>query len=163
MTDCLINIYHQQILKISCKNHYNAASIFTRENVDIMTVYQSSIFEPLPKHSRYLAFAQKRDSDQSILKALLANLTIENMVVGLGHGLMSKLNLEIPGMKEMPEFKCRDEPLPRQPNDLRIWLKGDNPGDLLHRSQQLIERLSNCLVLDTCSDGFLYSDGRDLT
>jgi putative iron-dependent peroxidase len=128
-----------------------------------MTVYQTSIFEPLPNHSRYLTFELSKGSDRSTIKTLLSSLTINDMVVGLGPELMGSLDLEIPGMKEMPEFICRDETLPRQTNNLWIWLKGDNPGDLLHRSQQIVDSLSNCFALTSCNDGFFYSDGRDLT
>jgi porphyrinogen peroxidase len=128
-----------------------------------MTVFQTSIFEPLPTHSRYLTFRRSNNSVRSELANLLVSLSVENMVVGLGQNLLQMMGIRVPGMKEMPEFKFHNTVLPFQSNDLWIWLRSDNPGNLFHRSRHLVEQLSKCFTLKSCNDGFLYSDGRDLT
>jgi putative iron-dependent peroxidase len=53
--------------------------------------------------------------------------------------------------------------VPATPMALWIWLRGDDRGELLHRSRRLEQALAPAFRLDDNRDAFLHAGGRDLS
>jgi putative iron-dependent peroxidase len=117
----------------------------------------------IPAQARYLNFNQSEQSNAENVIQSIESLQIDNTVVGLGQSLLDKLNKKVPGMKSMPAMAAPNIDIPSISEDLWIWIGGDDRGELLHRSRQLIKQLAPAFTLSGITDAFRYVDERDLT
>jgi putative iron-dependent peroxidase len=84
-------------------------------------------------------------------------------VVGLGHSLISALGVKIAGFREFPVLDGRGVSVLSTPCALWCWLRGEDRGELLHRSRQWVRDFSDVFTLGTVVDAFRFDGGRDLT
>lgn len=149
-------------------------------NEKITDVVQSGILADETKLARYLEFSINSEATiVSALQALVADADVTganetdtevgNMVVGLGQSLVETLQKEIPGLSVMPSHKSSPMPaeaevtIPSTPVALWCWLRGDDRGELFHRSTQVQKLLSPGFILSNVIDSFQYDKNRDLS
>lgn len=129
-----------------------------------MTSYQQGILAPVPPASRYLTFQAKHQGDiQSALRALSELADGEQLVVGIGKALLLQLAVTQPALPNFPSYTHAGIQIPSTPADLWCWLRGDERGELLLRSQSLIDDLAQGFECVSIIDGFCHQQGRDLT
>ena len=129
-----------------------------------MNNYQTGILSPIPKQARYLVFSIL---EHDMLSTCLAELTQftdgKHTVVGLGLSLISALDGEIPGLHVFPSLANQGIEIPSTPAALWCWLRGNERGELYHRTKQLEDVLAPAFRLDDIIDAFEYKDSRDLS
>lgn len=131
---------------------------------------QAAILLPPPPAARYLEFDARpgltRAKATDALGALHhPDLKIDGTaaVVGLGSSLTALLGLEIAGLVEFPRLEGSVVHLPATPHSLWIWLRGEDRGELLHRSRAIVAALADAFTLVGSTDAFTYDGSRDLT
>lgn len=131
-----------------------------------MPTTQAGILLPVPKLARYLSFALGEISPGSAGEALRALRELadgEQTVVGIGQALASALGATIPGLKRFPPINAPGLALASAPEALWVWLRGDDRGELLHRSRRITTALSPAFAPYEILDAFKYAEGRDLS
>ena len=125
---------------------------------------QPGILAPLPSHARYLTFSL---GDARQIKTALAALREladgEHTVVGVGQTLADVLGVHIDGLKSCPPTTAPGLSIEIAPEVLWLWLRGDDRGELLHRSRRITGALSPAFVLHDIVDAFKHGEGRDLS
>ena len=125
---------------------------------------QPGILDLIPQHAKYLFYDQEPDGNAVNCLRRLADIADGGeIVVGLGQSLTLKLGVEIPGLRCFPAQSQADIDIPSTPAALMCWLRGDDPGDLLHRSRHVNALLGEGFVPSDCIDAFKYGMGQDLT
>ncbi len=126
---------------------------------------QSGILGPVPKQARYLMFSFESDVADAIeaLAPLLDVVDGENTIVGFGPSLIAALNSQIPGLRPFPSMVGPGFDIPSTQYSLWFWLRGDDRGELHHRSREIEHALSMDFHLKEVLDGFMHHDSRDLT
>lgn len=125
---------------------------------------QAGILKEVPSQARYLSFALKdKEHFMTNLEAVLNEVNGDDTVMGIGRSLVTALGRDIPGLGVFPHHSSAGVDVPSTPAALWFWLRGDDRGELLHRSR----RINRCLVpafqADTPVDAFKYKTGHDLT
>ncbi len=129
-----------------------------------MRTFQPGILAPVPKHARYLVFSLEPDADpRSALKALSDVMDSDKMVVGVGQSLVSALGSKITRLRTFPVQVGAGFEVPSTPSALWCWLRGEDRGELLHRSRLIEQTLMPDFMLDDVLDAFMYGASRDLT
>lgn len=129
-----------------------------------MKHYQSGIMDAVPLHGRHLFFNITPDAAPAPAMTALARMTDgRTTVVGLGRSLVLALGHDIPGLTVFPQYAGAGLDVPSTPSALWCWLRGDDRGELVHRTRQLEQILSPSLQLSQAVDVFKYKTGLDLT
>ena len=129
-----------------------------------MNSAQTGILLPPPNHARYLSFSLgNRSSLAERLLALRDWADGEKTVIGFGQSLIGALDAVIPGMKSFPLLTAPGLKINPAPEALWVWLRGDDRGEILHRSRRIAQSLSPAFVLQENWDAFKYAEGRDLS
>ena len=120
--------------------------------------------DDIPSLARYQYFHLKPGQNPlQPLKALAEIAVEQDIVVGLGVSLLSSLGVTIPGMHKMPEFEGKGIDTPSTPFALMCWIRGEDRGDLLHKSRLVRQTLEPAFIIEQVTDAFRYEVGRDLT
>ena len=129
-----------------------------------MTTPQVGILAPLPNHARYLTFTLGETPKIAAALAALRELADgENTVVGVGQRLADALGVRLDGLKSCPPTTAPGLSIELAPEVLWLWLRGDDRGELLHRSRKITGALSPAFVLNDIVDAFKHAEGRDLS
>jgi putative iron-dependent peroxidase len=129
-----------------------------------MSNIQSGILAPVPAFARYMVFSLRPDSEPRPVLGQLAGLADgDETVVGVGHSLVEYLQCELPGLRTFPTQVGPGIEVPSTPGALWCWLRGDDRGELFHRSLGLERALFPAFDLEHTIDGFKYAVGLDLT
>ncbi|MCW8962986.1 MAG: Dyp-type peroxidase [Gammaproteobacteria bacterium] len=129
-----------------------------------MSNYQTGILADVPIHSRYMFFSLHDSANvQAALGNLLTIVDGHDTVLGIGESALRALNSNLPGMKSFPVVTGPGIDIPSTPYALMLWLRGDDRGELLHRSRQLSAAIEDTFTLDDIIEGFRYRNGDDLT
>ena len=129
-----------------------------------MNAMQTGILEEVPAQARYLTFTlENLDQLPPALADLRETYDTRSMVVGLGLSLVDALGREIPGLKCFPAWSGRNIDIPSTPSSLWLWLRGNDRGELLHRSRHIERILAPAFGLESVIDAFRYKDGHDLS
>lgn len=116
---------------------------------------QPGILGELPTHSRYLSFALSPGIDpRPALAGLRGLIEGDGAVVAVGSPLVSALAVEIPGLRDFPVHSGAAVAVPSTPAALWCWLRGEDPGVLLHRSREIRAALSPAFRLESTIDAF---------
>ncbi len=125
---------------------------------------QTGILADVPPLARYLIFSLKAEARPDLLlQSLVKNIDGDSTVIGLGHSLLKVLSKNIEGLKAFPSYTGSGFDVPSTPASLWIWLRGDDRGELLHRSLEIQQLLSDSFELKNVIDAFQYKDSRDLS
>jgi putative iron-dependent peroxidase len=84
-------------------------------------------------------------------------------VVGLGGSLLAALGVAIEGLRTFPCLAGPGFDIPSTPAGLWLWLRGDDRGELVHRTRRIERTVSPAFHLDQVVDAFQYDASRDLT
>lgn len=129
-----------------------------------MNMPQPGILLPVPDQARYLSFSLDNTAEiTKSLKSLREVADGESTVVGVGQTLVLALGASIPGLKSFPLITAPGLSITSAPEALWVWLRGDDRGEILHRSRRITQVLSPAFRLEECWDAFKYGDGRDLS
>ena len=129
-----------------------------------MNSAQTGILQPIPNHARYLCFSIHDPAHLSSALRTLQELTDgKQTVAALGQTLIAALGARLGGLKNAPLLSAPGLSIDPIPEALWLWLRGDDRGDILHRSLRLCEALSPAFTLSESWDAFKHGDGRDLT
>ena len=129
-----------------------------------MSNIQRGILLPIPKHARFLAFTlTSGDDPSSSLQSLIELVDGENTVVGIGQSLAMALGGNISGLRPFPVQVSAGIEAPSTPAGLWCWLRGEDRGELLHRSRHIEQALMQDFILEDVLDAFQYGATLDLT
>ncbi len=129
-----------------------------------MNTPQPGILLPPPNLARYLSFSlNEKACTVECLAALREQLDGEMTVAGFGASLVQTLGARIPGLKPFPTITAPGLTIENAPDAVWLWLRGDDRGELLHRSRRLTQLLSPAFLLKETWDAFKYREGRDLS
>ena len=129
-----------------------------------MNNFQSGILADVPGHARYMHFSLVPDCDpREALKNLKNTIDGDTCVVGLGESVLQYLGVTIPGMRSFPATSASAIDVPSTPAALWCWLRGEDRGELLHRSRKVERALSSSMLLTKIVDAYKHLDSRDLT
>jgi putative iron-dependent peroxidase len=118
----------------------------------------------LPPLARYLSFTLHEGADPlPDLQALAAQCDGERLVAGLGLDLVDRLGATVPGLRHFEATPGAKMRLPATPGALWLWLRGEDRGELLHRSRTLCQLLAPAFAPQHITDAFLHAGGRDLS
>jgi porphyrinogen peroxidase len=131
---------------------------------------QSGILVPVPPVARHLELALRPETTSSAAAMALEKLSDRALkvdgtaaVVGVGPGLASLLDIPVAGLRPFPNLKAGDVDVPSTQKSLWIWLRGEDRGELVHRTRAIAVALRTTFSLETVVDAFVYDTGRDLT
>lgn len=125
---------------------------------------QQGILELVPDQGKFMFFdlLPGGNTAQSLQKlAEVANGI--DIVVGFGESLTLKLGASIPGLKSFPAQSRTNIDIPSTQSSLMCWLRGNDPGDLLHIARRLSTLLEDGFVANKYQDTYKHGSGLDLT
>lgn len=126
--------------------------------------YQPGILADVPRAARYMTFsiAQPRRV-KAALAALASRADGDEIVVGVGATLARQLGASIAGLRAFPRLAGAKVKVPATSSALWCWLRGDDPGDILHRARAIDAALDDAFKATAVVDGCRHHEGRDLT
>lgn len=128
---------------------------------------QPGILADLPNLARFVTFAVDPAGDVvAALTALRAEAGFGfgdgRTVIGIGASLAGHLQREVPGLRTFTAQSAHGIDVPSTPAALWCWLRGDDRGELFHRSRQLELLLAPGFQLVEVVDSFTFDRNRDL-
>ena len=129
-----------------------------------MQTTQPGILAEETKLARYLEFTIDSESDiKTALQALVAKNVSADIVIGIGQSLASLLGKDISGLSTMPAKTGGGIDVPSTPAALWCWLRGNDRGEIFHRSRQIEAMLAPGFAIINVIDSFQYDQNRDLS
>ncbi|MCK4864749.1 MAG: Dyp-type peroxidase [Gammaproteobacteria bacterium] len=129
-----------------------------------MTTIQNGILSDENQLARYMSFdLVNPEAVKDCLIELQEVVDGQSTVVGLGLSLTMALDAEINGLHQMPVSTSPGLDIPSTPCALWLWLRGNDRGELLHRSRMLEELLISAFELSDIVEGCQYDKNRDLS
>ena len=129
-----------------------------------MTTVQNGILSDETQLARYMSFDLiNAEAAKDCLIELQEVVDGQSVVVGLGLSLTMALDANINGLHQMPVSTSAGIDIPSTPNALWLWLRGNDRGELLHRSRKLEEILIAAFELSDVVEGCQYDKNRDLS
>ncbi|WP_153116200.1 Dyp-type peroxidase [Rhodocyclus tenuis] len=129
-----------------------------------MSQHQNGILAPLPSQARHLYFTLESAAGLDAALAALRRLADgDALVVGFGASLVQALGGKVDGLRIFPALAGAGVDVPSTQYALWCWLRGDDRGELLHRTRELAAALAPALRLLQINEAFVYQTGHDLT
>lgn len=129
-----------------------------------MIPHQPGILAPVPSQARHLFFELNLAAEPKAALQVLADLANgDALVVGFGESLVQALGAQIPGLRTFPALSDASVDVPSTQHALWCWLRGEDRGELLHRTRELEKALAPALRLVQTTEAFRYKTGFDLT
>jgi porphyrinogen peroxidase len=129
-----------------------------------MNTIQPGILAPVPRVARHLSFTLAAEAGPGpALERLAEAVDPAETVVGIGRSTALALGRHVAGLRDFPSGAGRGIEVPATTAALWCWLRGDDRGELLHRTRSLEALLAPAFHLDVVVDTFTYQGGRDLT
>jgi putative iron-dependent peroxidase len=130
----------------------------------MMTEAQPGILAELPPLARFVSFVAIPGADCRIALSRLCDVADgERTVVGIGRSLAMSLGRDIAGLSVFPSYAGGKVEIASTPFDLWCWLRGEDRGELMHRSRKVEKLLTTAFHCEQAIDAFQYDSGRDLT
>jgi putative iron-dependent peroxidase len=129
-----------------------------------MKPIQPGILAPVPTLARYLTFELRPEAGPGpALRRLAKSVDPAQTVVGIGRASALALGHDVPGLRDFPGGTGKGLEVPATHGALWLWLRGDDRGELVHRTRALETALESAYRLAHTVDAFRHGDGRDLT
>lgn len=129
-----------------------------------MSEVQPGIVAAVPALARYLSFSVKPGAGIAAALGALRDLADgDRIVVGLGRSAVLELDRDIEGLTTFPSIAGTKVDIASTPAALWCWLRGEDRGELVHRSRLIERELAGGFNLSQTIDAFRYQTGRDLT
>lgn len=129
-----------------------------------MSTSQPGILADVPLFSRYLEFAALPDRQMApVLRALASRAMDEELVVGIGPGLVSGLGQSVQGLRPFPSLSGPGCEVPSTQADVWCWIRGTDPGAIAHAARSLTGLFEGVCRRERMVDGFKFGPGLDLT
>ncbi len=129
-----------------------------------MSKPQPGILAPLPDHSRYLEFGAIADTEPvSVLRDLASWPLEQDLVIGLGPGLIHGLGKSFEGLRPFPTMSGPGCEVPSTQADIWCWVRGSDRGRITHSARAIERMLRPAFRCDRLVDGFRFDRGLDLT
>jgi|TARA_R110002096_G_scaffold416576_1_gene619175 porphyrinogen peroxidase len=129
-----------------------------------MELAQQGILDEETKLARYVTFSIiEKNAVPEALKALSAAINSPETVVGLGNSCITALGANITGLKVMPAQCSAGIEIPSIPEALWIWIRGNDRGEIFHRSRLIEKHLSSAFAVTSIVDSFQYDENRDMS
>lgn len=129
-----------------------------------MQTTQPGILAEETKLARYLEFSIDSKSEiNTALQALASKNVSDDIVIGIGQSLVDMLGKNIPGLTTMPAQTGQGIDIPSTPTALWCWLRGNDRGEIFHRSRQIEGMLAPGFAITNVIDSFQYDQNRDLS
>lgn len=118
----------------------------------------------VPPLARHLFFTlESIEHLPEALQRLAVLVDGEMTVVGIGQPLLQGLGVQLDKLRIFPALSGHGVAIPSTQHALWCWLRGDDRGELLHRSHALIAALTPALKVVQITEAFRYKSGHDLT
>lgn len=92
-----------------------------------MDIVQPGILEKETQLARYITQAILNEENIShTLGNLIAKIDISTYVFGLGNNIIRNLDGKIPNLRSTPTYAVGELEIPSTPDDLWIWLRGND-------------------------------------
>lgn len=125
---------------------------------------QPGILADVPAHGAYLSYHLRPGADAgAALRRLAAGTDGVARVVGLGPSLVRALGAEVEGLHPLEVLTGPGLDVPSTPAALWVWLRGEDPGKVLHEGRAVAAALGDAFTLAERTAAFRYLDGHDLT
>jgi putative iron-dependent peroxidase len=129
-----------------------------------MKPMQPGILAPVPPLARYLSFDLAPEAGPGpSLRRLEQSVDPHATVIGIGRATALALGRDIPGLRDFPAGTGKGVEIPATHGALWCWLRGEDRGELVHRTRGLEASLAPAYRLRDVVDAFMHGDGRDLT
>ena len=129
-----------------------------------MSSPQLGILAPVPSFSRYLEFGVVPDPDLvPVLRELASRYIDQELVVGVGPGLVQGLGQSIEGLHPFPNLSGPGCEVPSTQADIWCWIRGSDRGLITHFARSFARMLRPAFRRNRMVDGFKYDRGLDLT
>lgn len=130
-----------------------------------MIKYQAGILaDPVPPLARHLFFTlESKEHLAAALRRLALIVDGDATVIGFGKSLLQALNVQLDKLRVFPAMSTEGIDIPSTQHALWCWLRGDDRGELLHRTDALIAALAPALKVVQITESFRYKTGHDLT
>ncbi len=129
-----------------------------------MNTAQQGILADVPQAGRHLFFAIAPGANPArAMRSLRDSVDGKATVVGIGESLALALGHDIGPLRVFPAISAEGFDIPSTPAALWCWLRGNDPGEILHRSRNIEQALAPDLLLTRCIDVCKHDIGRDLT
>ncbi|MGH1344657.1 MAG: Dyp-type peroxidase [Nannocystales bacterium] len=127
--------------------------------------HQPGILEAIPTAARYLFFRRRAGTSCSSALDTLAGLILDDEVIAIGPSVIAECGAtdRVPGIREFPSLEGASREVPATPLGVWCWLRGEDPGTLLHRGRALEAAMAPGFELERVVEGFRHREGRDLT
>ena len=130
----------------------------------LVSTCQPGILLPVPPLARYLTFSLKPGvGPRATLREFRDVVDGERVIAGFGASLVLALGLNIEGLRAFPSHAGAGFDVPSTPSALWIWARGEDRGELFHRSRLIERTLARAFRLEQALDAFRHDRGRDLT
>lgn len=130
-----------------------------------MNTYQAGILaEPVPPLARHVFFTLESSKHLAVALGRLAVMVDgDATVVGFGKSLLQTLQVRLDKLRIFPALSNAGIDAPSTQHALWCWLRGDDRGELLHRTDALIAAVAPALKVVQITEAFRYKSGHDLT
>ncbi len=129
-----------------------------------MKPIQPGILAPVPPLARYLVFGLQPEAGPGpALQRLAQAIDPAQTVVGIGRAAVLALGQDVPGLRDFPAGTGRGIEAPGTHGALWCWLRGDDHGELVHRTRAIGKAVAPACRLESVVDAFRHREGRDLT
>lgn len=129
-----------------------------------MPTPQPAILADVPRMARYVSFHLAPDEDPREALAAIREWPADgSCVVGLGLATMLACGGTVEGLHELEPLTGPGFAVPVTPLALWVWLRGDDRGDLVHRTRALMGTVAPAFDAVQVIDAFQHRDSRDLT
>ena len=129
-----------------------------------MSTSQPGILASGRQLSRFMEFSVRAARNPlPVLRQLAARPATQELVLGLGPGLVQGLGRSVDGLRPFPNLSGPGCEVPSTQADIWCWFRGNDQGEVMHAGRQLTATLAPAFRRDRLVDGFTYGEGRDLS
>lgn len=142
----------------------NTTDLINDEWSSTMKTVQQGILAAETHLARYMSFNLVNiDSARDRLVELQGVVDGDTMVAGFGASLLAALDVDPGGLRTMQAQSAPALDIPSTPAALWLWLRGNDRGELFHRSRMLEELMLPAFELTDVIDSFQFDANRDLS